>query len=744
LKILIAILLNLITAQFLLATTYNSDGTPTGHNYAGGSIQWIHDNQCVNGDTITLPAGTFIWMTGVTVTKAIILQGAGVSSTIIKDAVQGGQGANLITWTLTANATSRLTEIAFQDGGRTSSNQSIVSFIGSNTNGSQLRMDHCNWTSLNGSIKFDTIIGVVDHCNVITWIGWYVFDSFWNGGLYGDGSWADTIAWGSDRFLFFEDDTFTVTTGTPAVEDSYAGGRFVFRHCTFNGGFSAPYFHGTESSQRIRGGLAVEVYNNTYTGNNSNRILGTLRSGSALIHDNTISAYWQNLASWTLENFRLEGGQIQGSNPQWFPWGPADGTDPWDSNDPALYASGTIASVSGSTVTVSGSPNWPISQWVGYEIRRTSNVCSAGPGSTYGYITANTANTVTYESNFGTFTWCAGDTFEIRKVLHVIDGIGRRGGSLLDSSQFQPPVPPGWNNQVQSPCYSWNNIIIDSNPAGLHANFSGGIGSTQNVDYFNDTPMPGYTPYVYPHPLVSGLVAAYGFNEGSGTVVNDVSGYGNNGTISGAAWTTSGKYGNALSFNGTNALVTINNAPSLQLTTGMTLEVWVYPTTVTAAWRDVIYKGNDNYYLEGSSNSGPPTAGAIFGGAYGQVYGPNALTANTWAHLAATYDGAAMRLYVNGVQVASRAETGAIATSTNPLQIGGDSIYGQYFEGRIDEVRIYNLALSVAQIQSDMNTPVGATPTPTPTPTATPASTVTPTPTSTPIATPTATATATP
>ena len=62
--------------------------------------------------------------------------------------------------------------------------------------------------------------------------------------------------------------------------------------------------------------------------------------------------------------------------------------------------------------------------------------------------------------------------------------------------------------------------------------------------------------------------------------------------------------------------------------------------------------------------------------------GRTALTANTWAHLAATYDGATMRLYVNGVQVASRAQTGAIATSTNPLQIGGDSIYGQYFAGR--------------------------------------------------------------
>ena len=66
-----------------------------------------------------------------------------------------------------------------------------------------------------------------------------------------------------------------------------------------------------------------------------------------------------------------------------------------------------------------------------------------------------------------------------------------------------------------------------------------------------------------------------------------------------------------------------------------------------------------------------------------------------------------LRLYVNGVQVASQAQTGAIATSTNPLQIGGDSIYGQYFAGRIDEVRIYNHALSASEVLADMNTPVG-------------------------------------
>ena len=84
--------------------------------------------------------------------------------------------------------------------------------------------------------------------------------------------------------------------------------------------------------------------------------------------------------------------------------------------------------------------------------------------------------------------------------------------------------------------------------------------------------------------LSTGLVAAYNFDAGSGAVLADVSGNGNNGTITGATWTTSGKYGGALVFNGTNAPVTIPDSTSLNLTTGMTLEAWVNPSTVTTAW----------------------------------------------------------------------------------------------------------------------------------------------------------------
>ncbi len=113
-------------------------------------------------------------------------------------------------------------------------------------------------------------------------------------------------------------------------------------------------------------------------------------------------------------------------------------------------------------------------------------------------------------------------------------------------------------------------------------------------------------------------MAAYGFEEGSGSTTADSSGGGHTGTLVNATWSSAGKFGKALSFNGSNARVNVPDSASLHLTSGMTLEAWVNPTAVSAAWRDVIYKGNDNYYLEGTStNAGAPVGGAIIGGALG-------------------------------------------------------------------------------------------------------------------------------
>ena len=203
-----------------------------------------------------------------------------------------------------------------------------------------------------------------------------------------------------------------------------------------------------------------------------------------------------------------------------------------------------------------------------------------------------------------------------------------------------------------------------------------------------------------------GLVAAYDFNAGSGTTVSDVSGNGNTGTIVNATWTTNGKYGSALSFNGTNAQVVINDSASLHLTTAVTLEAWVNPSSAPTGWQDVIYKPLDNYFLEAaSSNANKPGTGVLLTSAAEPLaYGAAQLAASTWTHLAMTYDGATLKIYVNGTLITSTAQNGTMTTSTNPLQIGGDTTYGQYFKGLIDEVRVYNVALTQTQIQTDMAT----------------------------------------
>ena len=190
-----------------------------------------------------------------------------------------------------------------------------------------------------------------------------------------------------------------------------------------------------------------------------------------------------------------------------------------------------------------------------------------------------------------------------------------------------------------------------------------------------------------PPPSPSGLVAAYSFGEGAGTVVTDASGNGNTGSLgSGVTWTAAGRFGSALAFNGANLY----------------------------KWNAVLMKEQPGEFLyalySGSSSHRRPyvyfntsTTSAGERGASGSKW----LPLNAWSHLAGTYDGASLKLYVNGQLVRSQAVSGPIATSTGPLRIGGNSIWDQYFEGRIDEVRIYNRALSESEIQVDMNTAVG-------------------------------------
>lgn len=207
----------------------------------------------------------------------------------------------------------------------------------------------------------------------------------------------------------------------------------------------------------------------------------------------------------------------------------------------------------------------------------------------------------------------------------------------------------------------------------------------------------------------TGLVAAYNFDEGAGTLLVDMSGNKNSGIVSGATWSTQGKYGSALSFNGANSVVSIPDASSLDLTNTLTLEAWVKPTAL-GGWRSVLLKespGNLTYALYANTDTNRPSA-EIANPVNTDVRGYAQLALNTWTHMAATYDGTTLRYYSNGTLVGSKTVRGTITTSNGALKIGGNTIWGEYFNGLIDDVRIYNTALSQQAIQSDMNTAVAS------------------------------------
>lgn len=166
----------------------------------------------------------------------------------------------------------------------------------------------------------------------------------------------------------------------------------------------------------------------------------------------------------------------------------------------------------------------------------------------------------------------------------------------------------------------------------------------------------------------------------------------------------------AASFNGTSSCIAVPNEADLNPTTALTLEAWIYPTAYNPAGSGVITKNFATSYWLGYSSIGRvyfyPKGGA------GQVLNSKVSTLiqlNTWTHLAATYDGSISRIYINGVEDTSTASlTGAIGVNTDTLYIGAErsSAFFCNYQGHIDEVRLWSVARSAAEIARDRFIPL--------------------------------------
>jgi hypothetical protein len=200
--------------------------------------------------------------------------------------------------------------------------------------------------------------------------------------------------------------------------------------------------------------------------------------------------------------------------------------------------------------------------------------------------------------------------------------------------------------------------------------------------------------------LSNGLVGFWKMDESSwnGTTgeVVDSSGNANNGTEANGANTTTEKFGNGGTFDGSNDYVSVPNSSNLQITGSITISAWIKANSVSG--RQVLLEKYGSYGIKLESGQ---LVGYRWGGS--ENHASSTLSTGTWYFVTMTFDGLIHKTYVNGTLVNSESDSGSIPSTTNVVGIGASATSGNYFNGLIDEARVYNRALSPVEVSQLYN-----------------------------------------
>ena len=209
------------------------------------------------------------------------------------------------------------------------------------------------------------------------------------------------------------------------------------------------------------------------------------------------------------------------------------------------------------------------------------------------------------------------------------------------------------------------------------------------------------------HALGAYAVGIWRFEESAGTTAHDESGYGNDGTFVGNPSPTfpdSEVYPGtkALQFDGTDDYVDITSSPSLNITNAITIEAWVKPDIFGHSNYHIVVESKSNYGWFFGTVSGKVAwlIGKEVGSSWNIVHNKGDLV-DGWNHIVGIYESSTgvAKTYLNGNYIGSKSGTAEACKSTNGFKIGRQGVNSYCFKGAIDNVRIYDQALSSAQIQ---------------------------------------------
>jgi hypothetical protein len=201
---------------------------------------------------------------------------------------------------------------------------------------------------------------------------------------------------------------------------------------------------------------------------------------------------------------------------------------------------------------------------------------------------------------------------------------------------------------------------------------------------------------------VQTLVYAAGFDEGSGTSILDSSGNGNTGTLGNGALRVSGIAGGAILFDGAaDSVITVPSSSSLSLTHGYTVSMYIAPTEIdTNTWRAILNRFSSYWFYATTGDNTCPFGNRPYGGyetdqGFESLCSNSPLVTGSWTYLTFRWDGVTQEVYFGTTLISSRAATGVIKPSSNPMMIGNspflDPLEG--FKGFMDRVRIYNYGI---------------------------------------------------
>lgn len=403
----------------------------------------------------------------------------------------------------------------------------------------------------------------------------------------------------------------------------------------------------------------------------------------------------------------------------------------------AQAAAGHTVRIGMTTAYNNGRPNITVNNW-------TSALSAAPnePGTRTFTIGSYRGNNLTYTFNVPASAFVAGDN-----VLNigVISGSGDLGGWLsagwvydcvqLDGTPIAPlpPANVAATMNASQVNLSWTPVFNAVSYRIKRATQPGGPYTTIATNFtasFHDTSAVAATRYYYVVSSVNSagessnseavaagigpaLVAYLPFNENSGTNATDATGHGWNGTLqAGAGWGT-GRYGSAVSLDGTSNYATLPEGVVSDLS-DFTIAAWVNQNSVST-WSRVFDFGNGtNSYMfltPRAANSAGTIRFAITvasGGGEQQIDGISTLPTG-WHHVAVTHRGSQGILYVDGVAVGTNNAMTLTPSDLNPTTQNylGKSQWplDPYLNGRVDDFRIYNSALSAAQIAALVASP---------------------------------------